>query len=276
MATMNPSSEKKPEFLFANCLECAGIIRIPITVRADSSLICPHCNCNVDLGTVLAQQAPEAKYADGSTPTVSPVSDSRELEPIQIETGEQTVQQDGKFVVPPQLAAGVKRRRRRRGSSSESKTRSKSNQPKESKPISEAEEIRRQRRDEQIKKEQEKRKERAERAKAAAEIQRHLPSIRHRSSSRRNTPKRNPVLEAAKIIVGGLLAVPIAYLLLMWIFFRDPLGLAPTINSAAPFLVPDAMIAVEEDLVEIPAEDKEDSFGINLDEQLVDPFSENE
>ena len=40
---------------------------------------------------------------------------------------------------------------------------------------------------------------------------------------------------------GGLLAAPIAYLLLMWVFSRAPLNLVPTISSYAPILVPEAL-----------------------------------
>lgn len=243
MATMNPSSDKKPEYLFANCTQCEGIIRIPITVRPDSTLVCPHCNDQVKLDIVLAQQVPEVKYADGTPPSATESSsDSDELESIQIETEGATAQQDGKFVVPPQLAAGIKKRRRRKRSS-ESRSKSRESSKSDGK-LSEAEEIRRARRDEHQKREREKKKLEIERANAPIAVPR--PTSR-KSSSRHNTPKRSPVVEALKVIAGGLLAIPIAYLLLMWVFSRDPLGLAPSIHSAAPYLVPDAMIAVEEE-----------------------------
>ena len=45
----------------------------------------------------------------------------------------------------------------------------------------------------------------------------------------------------AKIVFGGLLAVPIAYLMVFWIFSQDPLGVGPGLHNVAPFLVPDSL-----------------------------------
>jgi predicted HAD superfamily phosphohydrolase len=41
-----------------------------------------------------------------------------------------------------------------------------------------------------------------------------------------------------KVVIGGLLAIPIAYLLVFWIFKQDPLNVGPTIGNVVPFLVP--------------------------------------
>ena len=265
MATMNPSSDKKPEYLFANCTQCEGIIRIPITVRPDSTLVCPHCNDQVKLDVVLAQQVPEVKYADGSVPTPQEsTSESDELSSIEIETDSATEQQDGKFVVPPQLAAGVKKRRRRKRSS-ESRSKSKGSS-KSNRKLSEAEEIRRARREEHLKREREKKKLEIERANAPIAVPRPGSG---RSSSRHHTPKRSPVVEALKVIAGGMLAIPIAYLLLMWVFSRDPLGLAASIHSAAPYLVPDAMIAVENEEADTPKA-TDDSQGSSVEFEFND------
>lgn len=41
-----------------------------------------------------------------------------------------------------------------------------------------------------------------------------------------------------KVVVGGLLAIPIAYLLVLWAFTQDPLNVGPTLGKVVPFMVP--------------------------------------
>ncbi len=50
--------------------------------------------------------------------------------------------------------------------------------------------------------------------------------------------KPNSRKDLLKIIVGGLLALPVAQLILWWMFTQDPLALAPTVHKYAPVLVP--------------------------------------
>jgi len=45
-------------------------------------------------------------------------------------------------------------------------------------------------------------------------------------------------MEVFKIVIGGFLAIPIAYLLVLWVFKQDPLQVAPKISESAPFLIP--------------------------------------
>jgi hypothetical protein len=70
----------------------------------------------------------------------------------------------------------------------------------------------------------------------------HAARVRVHSSQRqrrmREERKRNPVIEVIKIILGGLLAFPIAYLILIWGVGQDPLNLGPTISKSIPFAVP--------------------------------------
>ena len=68
-----------------------------------------------------------------------------------------------------------------------------------------------------------------------------------------------------KIVVGGLLAFPIAYLMVLWLFHQDPLNLGPSLEKVAPFVVPADLRgpepASEEDIApsqpEISVEDEE-------------------
>ena len=66
------------------------------------------------------------------------------------------------------------------------------------------------------------------------------------------------------MVFGGAIAIPVAYLLVLWVFKQDPLHIAPTISQAAPFLLP-AEFQVEEEPRAV-AKDEED--GENLDEVL--------
>jgi hypothetical protein len=52
---------------------------------------------------------------------------------------------------------------------------------------------------------------------------------------------RNPSLEALKITLGGLLAFPVAYLILLWGIGKDPLQVAPALSRTIPFIVPKSM-----------------------------------
>jgi hypothetical protein len=268
MKTMSSTSDKKPDFLFANCEHCEGIIRIPINVRPDSSVSCPHCNSRFELANVLNQQVPEIQFVDGPAP--SPVEITTDEVKIDTESG--TEQTDGKFVVPPQLAAGIKkRRRRRRKSSSEG-----SSSSRKAGPLSEAESNRLARRKDRAVEEREKLQQQREAAALRSRIKQDGSTTsssrsRSRGASRRKTSKRSPVFEAFKIGAGGLLAIPIAYLLLMWIFSRDPLQLAPKLNAVLPILVPSKM--KPDDSTDLPAatEDSNRSRSSSLPVPKTDP-----
>ena len=60
-----------------------------------------------------------------------------------------------------------------------------------------------------------------------------------RSTSRsRSSRNRKSGTEVIKVIIGGLLAIPIAYMLVIWVFRQDPINIGPKIGNAIPFLVP--------------------------------------
>ncbi len=58
------------------------------------------------------------------------------------------------------------------------------------------------------------------------------------SSQSRRQPETNAGKEFFKIILGGLLALPIAQLLLWWALNLDPLGLSAATHKVVPFVVP--------------------------------------
>jgi len=83
------------------------------------------------------------------------------------------------------------------------------------------------------------------------------------------------MIEAIKILVGGLLAAPIAYLLLMWVFSRDPLGLVPTLNAVAPAIVPDKLnVSDQDDLPPSVNDDDNDSADLLSDSEFESDFED--
>ena len=244
---MSSTSDRKSKHFFANCVSCDGIVRVPIAIRPNSDVNCPHCGARCEFGD-LTDQIPEVQVIvdDDSSPE------------SEFQIDESIEQQDGKFVVPPQLAAGIKkrRRRRRRSSSSSSSSASSSSSPSSSasepsqqatpvvapKQLTEAEENKQHRKEERIER---KREEFQQKRQSAAN-----PAPRR--PRRPSSPKRNPVAEALRVAIGGALAAPIAYLLLMWVFSRDPLHLVPTINSFAPILVPDKLVLDDDEVNDAP------------------------
>jgi hypothetical protein len=54
-------------------------------------------------------------------------------------------------------------------------------------------------------------------------------------------PRKHPLAEIAKVVAGGLLAIPVALMILLWLpgrWQRDPLGIGPTIGKTLPWAVP--------------------------------------
>ena len=57
----------------------------------------------------------------------------------------------------------------------------------------------------------------------------------------------SPVVTFLKVVAGGALALPIAYLIVMWVFARDPLGIGEQVGERIPFVVPASLRADSED-----------------------------
>ncbi|HMO14704.1 MAG TPA: hypothetical protein PKD64_12635 [Pirellulaceae bacterium] len=72
------------------------------------------------------------------------------------------------------------------------------------------------------------------------------PRYRKSESRRKEKFKSNPKKDALKIVLAGILALPVAQLILWWLFAHDPLSLAPRVHSFAPFLVPAKMVQRED------------------------------
>jgi hypothetical protein len=211
-----------------------------------SKIRCPHCKQVFPIVAILDQAAPMVEVI-GDEPDKPVVA---HIDRVLQAPGQQKVSSDS-FVVPPQLAKGA--RRRRRSSSSSSKRRSSSRSA--SRESSSGGRSERQRQSEP-------QTEVSSRVNeldldqtvdsVSADEQRQTPDpqpSRRSSGERRNRPsrgameaqeefERNTGLEILKVAAGAALALPIAYLLVIWIFGQDPLGVGKSIGSTAPFLVP--------------------------------------
>lgn len=77
-------------------------------------------------------------------------------------------------------------------------------------------------------------------------------------------------LEWAKIVLGGLIAFPLAYLGLMWIAGLDPFGLAGPLQSVTPLVVPPSLIIEESASPSTPAADEFEDEGL-IEDQLPMP-----
>lgn len=223
--------DKTGNVILGNCVSCSGIVRVPISAPANSTVRCPHCSESFGLAEILSKAIPELELVQEDTPYARPadaVSTEKEIEP--------RVPRD-RFVVPEQLSEGAKRRSRssRSGSSSSSS------------------------RDEQVSLigdddaaesdfdfsgSNSGQASRASRRSSSSSSRRR--SSGRRSSSRRHRDRvvvreRNPTLELIKVVSGGVLALPIAYFLVMWIFNQDPLGFGKSLGRSAPFAVPQSM-----------------------------------
>lgn len=217
---MNPESQANPNDkpsaspLIGNCLSCQGLVKVPIQASALDEARCPHCGETFRLAQVLEQVVPELELVD---PTVS----TNESVPEELGNG------DEPFVVPNQLAKGATRRRRSR------------------KPDKEPQAIEASESETSVD--------------PAASISVNTDSGRENNPSNRSSnrsrskgrrgrkpgrsrgnkkPPSSALFEILKIAMGAVLAIPIAYLLVMWGFKQDPLNVAPTIGQKLPALVP--------------------------------------
>ena len=78
------------------------------------------------------------------------------------------------------------------------------------------------------------------------------PSTRSKSrlkseKRRKENIKGNKKKDFLKVIIGGILAIPVSQLVLWWLFSTDPLSVAPSVSKFAPFVVPAKLRPVEEE-----------------------------
>lgn len=203
------NQDQSDSLILGNCLSCQGLVRVPAKAPSDSMVRCPHCSESYRLAQIIDQAVPQLEIV-GET----------QSEPVIPRVDRVLINERETFVVPSQLSKGAKRSRRRRSSSSDS-----SNDRRGSGNGSQNGE-----QDGEVWRKKSKSDGRND----------SVPSLTT-STRRPKPPSQNPTAEMAKVVIGGLLAIPIAYMLVLWVFNQDPINLAPKINQVAPFLVPAAL-----------------------------------
>ena len=232
-----------PAPIIGNCLSCQGMVRIPANSSVKAEVRCPHCDNKFPLAEILEQAVPALEVV--------------ESEPV-IDTGDG---EQPKFVIPSQLVKGAKHRRGRR-----------SRRSRES-----FQQIEMPSGDHEPGKQGGSKFSTGNGATMLADIpslttvdaneDRSKSSRRDRESSSRSKRGRrsrkakeqaSPWVEVVKIVLGALLAIPIAYLLVFWVFRLDPFQVGPTVSKVAPFLVPAEFHAeVEPEGLAVDSDDEE-------------------
>ena len=60
------------------------------------------------------------------------------------------------------------------------------------------------------------------------------------------------------MLIGALLALPVAQLLIWWVFGKDPLNLGPTVSGVIPAVVPADLQEAADDQGDTPSDDQDD------------------
>lgn len=240
--------------IVGNCIACEGLVRVSAKTKANSNVRCPHCQQAFPLARLLESAVPEVEVVEADSATM-------EKSNLYIDQNV-TVGRDaaGKFVVPSQLAKGARRRKSSRSSgssrsgphSSSRSSRSDSDRESTERTSSRAAVIESSPHDSS-------RNGSARRSDSNERSANPSPHNENREGSHRSTRHRdmraveaaasapNPAVAFLKVFAGAVLALPIAYLIVMWVFGIDPGGVGKRIGDKVPFIVPAAFRAEIED-----------------------------
>ena len=260
--------------IMGNCLSCQGLVRVPATAPTSSTVKCPHCGESFRLSQILNHAVPELEIV---------VEDEEQEDDIDQEGA--VKDSEGRFVVAKQLRQSSKKSRRGRRRSRSRRSPEADGMVPVPKPIGEVTESATAIVDEvdgsqfsvnDSKSQSNRESFDSRRSSGSSSRSSSSESSRSRSSGRsrsRSTPKKtrgsNPVGEIFKVVLGGAMAIPIAYLLVLWVFKQDPLDVAPKIYKTAPYLVP-AAFQIDEEESSDSDDDAEGDVTDGLDEDALD------
>ena len=266
--------------ILGNCISCNGLMRVPVTTDVTHVARCPHCEIRFPVQQLIASAIPAAEIIEGVvSEDITPIVDR-----VRDQLADSSDKPRTKFEVPKQLHDGAKHRRRRRRRSRSSDERKDQAKKESGRPASSTSS-----RGKIIAASVPLASTQSAASAEASDVgvldevpmppasssQSHSTrdssprgrsssrSSESRSSSRRSSSRHvdetsdNPFFEWLKIALGGMLALPMAYLGMMWIAGLDPFGMAGQINNVAPILVPDSLI--DEDLLPDTGEDEFES-----------------
>ena len=229
---METSANNPTPVVVGNCVSCNGLVRVPTSVNANSTVRCPHCSGMFKLVEVLNESIPELVVEDSQAVEI----DDRPYIDRIAEKEKNLSQNDGKkirekFVVPTQLSQGAKRKRRHRRSKSKPKRQSK--QPEIANGTPDSQFAMAQTDTDQIPE--------ISTGDRSSDSPRPVSQSSRRRHSRTTRKKKKAIVELIQIICGGLLAFPVAYLLLMWGLGIDPINIGPALGSVVPGIVPEGI-----------------------------------
>ena len=203
MDSLNQASADS--LILGNCLNCQGLVRVPLRAAANSKVRCPHCSNEYRLSEILEESVPALEIVEEATE--------------RLEMEEPDLSQKEVFVIPPQLAEGALRKRERRTENDQLARNSDSRRGKSGYSSS--------------RKGRGSRKKSRKRLRIGDNLQR-----RFRGHSPAAKKAKSPILEFIKVVVGGLMAIPIAYAIVLWGFDKDPLNVGPQVSEYVPFVIP--------------------------------------
>jgi len=302
--------------IVGNCIACNGLVRVPAKANANASVRCPHCQETFPLMKLLENAVPEVEViqqpgptvpAPTPTPTPTPTAKPELYIDQTAETGKDA---SGKFVVPSQLAKGARRRKSSRSKSGRSKSRSSSSRRNESdessqqsrgwQPYREASHgepdqtvasdhrseplydgtshIRSRPEHARSESSQDVQQSRENRTRTSRVEDQPHRSTRHRDyrAAHGHFSGDSSGNDFLRIFAGASLALPIAYLIVMWVFVQDPLGIAEGVGSRVPFLVPSALRANADSDKTPAATDSETPDSETPDFEDIEEFSDDE
>ena len=297
MPSGHPPSPKS--LIVGNCIACSGLVRVSATANATANVRCPHCQQTFPLANLLESAVPEVEVVESQ---VAPPLRKNHQPPQQHQqhqqhqqkqklyidqTAETTKDASGKFVVPSQLSKGARRRKSSRSRSDSSRSRS-SSRSSETERSSSRERDSRSRSDDAARRrtrpsEDESRDTNRSRSTSSESRDREQESQQsansHRSTRHRDARAAealkaapNPVVDFLKVITGAILALPIAYLIVMWVFTVDPVGIAGGLGEKIPFLVPADLRNKTESENDNPSATEQGFIDFNDEESSPDSF----
>jgi len=257
--------------IVGNCISCSGLVRVSAKAKANANVRCPHCQQTFPLVSLLESAVPEVEVLETQA-QVTPVKELAQKQELYIDqTAETAKDASGKFVVPSQLAKGARRRKSSRSGRSRSRSSSqrseteRSSHRRSSSRSAPREEQRIERFDKTAHNTQTRENishsgsrpqsnsvdesldhNREIQTETRSSPSRSEPSLgAHRSTRHRDAraaealqDQPNPAMNFLKVIAGACLALPIAYLIVMWVFTQDPLGIGQGLGEKLPFAVP--------------------------------------
>jgi|GEM_PF-1153906 len=210
MNTTSSRTDLSRDPIITTCPDCGAFVKLPACVNIEAMVQCPTCNDRYPVRALLPDLIPELIVVRGDG-ELSPKPDMVQVGATETANQLELVASVPSLLEVPDILRNGSRRRRR-----------KSGKPGVESPNSEATRLRRSDADRKQKR----------------KSQRNRTSHAWAEESKRSVKPRVPAVEFAKVVMGALLALPVAQIIIWWMIGLDPLHVAPTVSRIAPFIVP--------------------------------------